>query len=50
MYINFSYLDAAVRCKNLWSYCSVSILPYAVGSQEIGFDLQKGGGGDILYY
>jgi hypothetical protein len=33
------YLNAAVRCKNLWSYCSVSILPYVVGAQEFAFEV-----------
>jgi hypothetical protein len=32
-------LDAAVRCKNPLSFCSVSILPYVVGAQEIAFDV-----------
>jgi hypothetical protein len=39
MCINLSFLDAAVRCNNLLSCCSVSILPYVVGAQEIRFDV-----------
>jgi hypothetical protein len=39
IYINLSFLGAAVCYNNLWSYCSVSILPYVVGAQEIGFDV-----------
>jgi hypothetical protein len=40
MYINLSYLDAAARRNNFWSYCSVSILPYFVGAQETTSDVR----------